>query len=69
MTIRIPERTMGDKVLHILGKKRAVFVPGDIYKKHGPYVYARAQRESFLKALLRKKDGELPDGWVYVDHK
>ena len=65
MTVRIPSRTLGDRILGVLGKKRAVFIPGDVYREHGPYVYAQAKREGFFKALFGGK--ELKEGWVYLD--
>ena len=57
---------MADKLLEVLGKRRAVFLP-DTSKGLGPYTYVQAKKESFLKALLRPKDLPLADGWIYVD--
>jgi hypothetical protein len=67
MTIKIPEKTIGDRVLKALGKKRGVQIPADAHKQFGPYAYATAQKESFLKALLRPKNEPLPDGMVDID--
>jgi len=64
MTIKIPKETIGDKFLKALGKKRGVQIPADAHKKFGPYAYATAQKESFLRALLRLKDRPLPEGMV-----
>jgi hypothetical protein len=69
MTIKIPEKTIGDKVLKALGKKRGVHVPSGGYKEYGPYAYSTAKKESFLKALLRPKDEPLPEGMVDIDFK
>jgi hypothetical protein len=67
MTIKIPKKTIGDRVLKALGKKRGVQIPAETHKQFGPYAYATAQKESFLKALLRPKDEPLPDGMVDID--
>jgi hypothetical protein len=67
MTIRIPKKTIGDKVLKALGKKRGVHLPTEGYKQFGPYAYATAKKESFLRALLRPKDAPLPEGMVDFD--
>ncbi len=66
MTIRLPRPTTGDKILHMMGKRRAVYLPPG-KPQLGPYVTTMAQQESFLKALLRNKNATLPEGWVYLD--
>ena len=66
MTIKLPQPSMGDKILKLLGKKRGVKVPAEVYEKFGPYVYAMAQKESFWKALLRSADEELPEEMIDV---
>ena len=66
MTIIFPEPTLGDKLLAVMGKKRAVFIP-DIYSRFGKYAYGRAVKESFLEALIRPKNQELEEGWFYQD--
>ena len=65
MTIRIPEETFADRLLDMMGKKRAIWIPTDVHKRFGPYVIMRAQRESFWKALARPKGQELSEGWFY----
>ena len=58
MTIRIPKKNILDRILLIIGKERDIVIPeeaGEIYEKYGPYVYIKAKRENFWKALLRKK--------------
>ena len=67
MTVKIPSRNLGDRILGILGKKRAVFILGNLNEEYGPYVYAQAKREGFLKALFRGKDTALPEGWGFMD--
>ena len=47
MTFRIPEESFADKILALIGKERAVWIPEDVYKRFGPYVYVRAKKESF----------------------
>ena len=66
MTIIFSEPTFGDKLLAVMGKKRAVFIP-DIYSRFGIYAYGRAVKESFLEALIRPKNQELEKGWFYQD--
>ena len=66
MTIIFSEPTFGDKLLAVMGKKRAVFIP-DIYSRFGKYAYGRAVKESFLEALIRPKNQELEEGWFYQD--
>jgi hypothetical protein len=67
MTIRIPKETLGDKVLKALGRKRGVLIPSELYKEFGPYAYATARKQSFLRALFRPKDAPLPKGMVDLD--
>jgi hypothetical protein len=66
MTIRIPEKTIGDKLLKTLGKKRGIHIPTEDYRQFGPYVYSTARKESFLRALLRPKDRPLPEGMIDI---
>ncbi len=66
MTIIFSEPTFGDKLLAFMGKKRAVFIP-NIYGRFGKYAYGRAIKEPFLRALIRPKNKDLPDGWFYQD--
>ena len=59
MTIRVPHENILDKILKLFGKERKVIVPegaDEFYKKQGPYVQIKADREGFLKALFRKDD-------------
>ena len=67
MTVRIPQPTIGDKILSYCGKSRAVTVPGDVYHKFGPYVTVCLKKESFLSALLRPTYQYPPDGWFYIN--
>jgi len=66
MTIIFSEPTFGDKLLAVMRKKRAVFIP-DIYSRFGKYAYGRAVKESFLEALIRPKYQRLEEGWFYQD--
>ena len=61
MTIRIREPGLSDKILALIGKKRAVFMP----KQELPYGYYIAQREGFFTALNRPKGEKPPEGWMY----
>ena len=70
MTIKIPEKNLGDRILGILGKNRAIYLPNNITTNDvdaGHYVYAQAQKETFLKALLRPPNKPLADGLIYID--
>jgi hypothetical protein len=51
----------------MLGKKRAVRLPMDAYEQHGQYVYAKAEKESFWRALLRSKREDPPTGYIYPE--
>ncbi len=55
MTIKIEKPGLADMILNLFGKSRQVVVPEDVYK-HGPHTYIHAKRESFWKALFRKKE-------------
>jgi len=65
MTIRVQKETFADKLLTMMGKKRAVWIPPDVYKRLGTYVIVQARRESFWKALARPKGQDPPEGWFY----
>mgnify|MGYP001172910445 FL=1 len=65
MTIRFSEPTVGDKFLALIDRKRAVYIPANIYKTFGPYVIVQAKKESFWRALFRAKDQNPPEGWFY----
>lgn len=65
MTIRFPESTVGDKFLTLVGKKRALWIPKDVYRQFGPYVIVQARKESFWRALFRLQNQEPPKGWFY----
>ena len=55
MTIIFPAPSIGDKILALLGKKRAAFIP-DIYGRFGKYAYGRAIKEPFLSALILRSE-------------
>ena len=67
MTIKLPKPSIADKFLILIGKKRAFRLPFEIYKKLGPYAYAQAEKESFWRALVRTRNQEPPEGWIYLD--
>jgi hypothetical protein len=64
MTIRIPEPSIGDKVLRLVGKKRALVIPKVRVERKEIDIYAVAVKENFWKALLRPRKSQLPDGSV-----
>jgi len=49
----------------LLGKRRAICLPVEAYVKCGIYVYAKAEKESFWRALFRNKNNKLPNGRIY----
>ena len=65
MTFKIPKENFADRLLALIGKKRAIRIPTEAYKKYGPYVYARTEMESFWRALFRSKNQNPPAGWIY----
>ena len=67
MTIKLPKPNISDRFLSLMGKKRAIRIPPGIYEKFGPYVYGKAEKESFWRALARPKNQDPPEGWVYPD--
>ena len=67
MTIELPKTTFADRLLASIGKKRAVRPPFEVYEKLGPYVYARARKEPLWCALVRPKNQDPPEGWIYPD--
>jgi hypothetical protein len=66
MTIKYPEVSIADKFLKLLGKKRGIKIPYEAYEKFGPYVYVKAQKENFWKALFRSKDQSLPKDMIDI---
>ena len=61
MTIKMPDPTIGDRILKSLGKRRGVIIPSDSYNKFGPYVSLRAKKENFWRALFRHRNAPLPE--------
>ena len=64
MTIRIPDDNILDNILHLLGKNRQVIIPegaDKIYKEYGPHAQIKGEKESFFKALFRKKNRQIMD--------
>ncbi len=58
MTLHPPKDNILDKILKRLGKRRLTLPPdgmAEIYKRLGPYVTVLGKKESFWKALFRKK--------------
>lgn len=59
MTLLIPETNWKDRLLLMFGRIRMIVVPkyiNKIYEDCGIYVVVKASRESFWKALFRRKD-------------
>jgi len=64
--MKIPQLSLADKLLRILGKKRGLLFPSGQYKKFGPYAIGMAGTESFFRALFRSKNEDLPDGMIDI---
>jgi hypothetical protein len=64
MTLRIPDPNIGDKILRLFGKKRALIIPKVRVERKEIDIYAVAVKESFWKALFRSRKSQLPDGSV-----
>ncbi len=65
MTLHIPEKDFFDKLLSLFGKKRAVFIPKEgMNQKFGVY---KCKKGSLIRALLRPKGANPPNGWMYLD--
>lgn len=67
MTIRVQGPNLFDKILSLIGKKRGIIVPYNVYERYGPFAYGKAKRESFWKALLRPLNAPFPDGVIEWD--
>jgi hypothetical protein len=61
MTVRIQPSGLADRILALLGKRRAVFLP----PMEAPFGYYIARREGFFRALRRPRGAPPPTGWVY----
>ena len=58
MTILLPKENLLDWILGLLGKKRGYVVPKmsrETVEKYGRNMLIRAKKESFIRALLRRK--------------
>ena len=66
MTFKFPKQNILDKILRFLGKKRGVIIPTETYDKFSPYVYVKARKENFWKALLRPRNRDLPGGMINI---
>lgn len=67
MTVRIPEPSLGDTILNLLGKKRGIIVPPDFTNPQNPYTTVMARKENFWRALLRSKHKDFPEGVIDAD--
>ena len=67
MTITISKKGFIDRLLALIGKKRAVRIPNAAYEKYGQYAYVKANKESFWHALIRPKHRNPPAGWIYPE--
>ena len=67
MTVKIQEPALSDRLLRLFGRRRAVRFPVNAYRTFGPYVYVRAPREGFWRALVRRRGGPPPEGWFYPE--
>lgn len=67
MTVELPKFGFVDRLLLLLGKRRAVWVPDVAEQVYGRAVYAKARKESVWRTLTRKKNAPLSQGWMYLD--
>jgi hypothetical protein len=67
MTIELPKTNFVDRLLALIGRKRAVRIPFELYDKLGPSVYIRGFKEPFWRVLFRPKNQDPPDGWIYPE--
>jgi len=66
--VTIRKETFTDKLLAIMGKKRAVWIPHDVYKRFGTYVIVLAKRNPFRMLLPDPKVRSLrKDGFITLN--
>lgn len=66
MTVRVPRKTIGDRILRALGKRRAVHAgAAGAGERFGPHADVVLPRESFWRALIRPWGAAPPEGFVY----
>ena len=66
MTIMIPDKTIGDRILELLNRRRACYC-GEETQKMGPFSTSVIHKEPFLKALLLPRNRNLKKGWCFLD--
>ena len=66
MTIVIPKPDLFDKLLRLIGKKRAVAVHGETTDPNSTQTYYAPKKESPLSALLRPSRKALPGGMIDI---
>ena len=64
---RLPKPNLGDRILNLFGKKRAVFIASKERDQFGRYASMEAEKENFWKALFHPEGKKLKDGWVYPE--
>lgn len=62
MTVFLPQEKIGDRLLSLFGRKRAVRIPPEGLRG---YVVAKVEVEPIWRALLRKRHAPPPAGWVF----
>ena len=67
MTIKLPKKTLADKFLILLGKKRGVIIPVINRQMGSQGVHFRAKFENFWVVLFRSKKSPLPNGVIDPD--
>lgn len=65
MAITIPKPNFADKFLRLIGKKRAVHLPKNMWK-FGQHFHVVGIKENFFKALARPSKKRLPKDTVDV---
>lgn len=64
MTIKLPKKTLADKFLKLLGKKRGVIIPVISREMSSQDIYMKAKLENFWIVLFRSKKSLLPNGVI-----
>jgi len=63
MTVQLVKRGLIDKVLRLIGKRRAFYIPFD----NSQYGYSQPYPESIFRTLLRPAGQPLPEGMFYME--
>ena len=54
MTIKLPKKTILDKILRLFNKEREIEINSNAHEKFAPHVTIKAKPKSFFKTLFGK---------------